>query len=199
MGDYIFQKDPKNHEDGKKSEAYCDVARIEYGSHFYEPFNEFDSRADTIKEETELMNVFNEEHRTLKSRGKDGPLYYKTIEFYRDGHAEGLSTQDEITVLSKFLGVNRKRTSEIKCRARKLMFQGISKDYSLEETKKNMEKRCELENRFDEISIKDLLKIYDTRRSLFLNTYLDEMAPRLIRHWRIIRGNGQAKPHLPRR
>ena len=60
-----------------------------------------------------------------------------------------------------------------------------------------MENKLELAKRFKKISIKKLLEIYDKRHSRFLDPYIDEKEPRVIRDWKVIKGGSGRDEVVP--
>jgi hypothetical protein len=143
------------------SERRYEVGREEDLSWFWEPLSGVNRSPESVLEEKQLNTIFDKEHQELKKKGKDGPLYYKAILFYLKGYHHGLSKRDEMTALSRFLGENRKRTREIKCRARKFLFEAMSQTYDLHKHRRNIRKRQMLAKRLTKkISEKKLAEIY---------------------------------------
>jgi hypothetical protein len=171
-----------------------DVARSENISRFGEPVKGYDQSPESVFEEAQLKEIFDREHEKLFYKGKDGPLYYKVIQFYLSGFNENLRKRDEILALSLFLGVNRTKAIEIKCRALKFLFQRLSESFDLGECKKIMRHKVALEKRFKKNSIKKLLEFYDTRNSLFLDPYVGQKIACTIWIWSIFNGNRREDP-----
>ena len=183
--EYIFSLHGNFEPYNDANDKYVDVARAENLTRFGEPVKGYNQSPESILEEAELKEVFEKEHEKLLTKGKDGPLYYNAIEFYLYGHNANLHKKDEISALSAFLGVDRKKTIEVKCRARKYLFDRLSEWFELDKCKKSMQHKRELEKLFKKISYKKLLKICDTRYSLFLNPYLGHKIACTIRELNI--------------
>jgi hypothetical protein len=163
VDEYIFSLswDP---EDPDESMGCLDAARQDNASSFPELPSGFNSEPADDIEEAWVRTVFEREHLALQRKGKDGPLLYKTITFYRDGHAEGLNKKSEIGALSEFLQVSRKRARELKHRARKLLFEAISKEVPLLEERVKLTRKRVVALRFKRQSNRTLLLAYSRER-----------------------------------
>jgi hypothetical protein len=171
------------------SELQVDVARPEnVSSRFGEPINLCNQSAQLALEEAELYSKFEAALDKLSSIGKNGKLYQKTIQFYLEDFDEKMSKKDEISALTAFLGVTRKKAKTIKHWALKFLKRELSPFIDFDECSKSMKRNKELAARFKKISDKDLLKSYDKRYNLFLHPYLGQRIACIIRVWSAVDG-----------
>jgi hypothetical protein len=161
---------------------------------FEEPMSGLNQSPEGILEEKELLLAFREAHENLKTIGKNGKLYYKTILFYLEEYDEDMPKEAEITALANYLGVSRKKSIISRHWAfRFLERELVLHNINLEECRKSMRKKRVLAEQFKKISERALLEAYDKRSSRFLDPYLDEKKPRDIRIWRVIDGGKRGK------
>jgi hypothetical protein len=163
MDEYIFSL-VWDQEDNDESAFFWDAARPDNMSSFPESPSGFNSNPADDFEEAWVRSVIEKEHLKLEGKGKDGPLLHKVIVFYLDGHAESLNKWEEISALSNFLQVDRKRARELKCRGLFLFFKGISKDLPVKEAWKSFWHRRKLAKRFARQSDRVLLSTYSRER-----------------------------------
>lgn len=163
VGEYIFSLvwDP---EDNDEAEFSWDAARPDNLSSFPELPSGFNSNPADDFEEAWVRSLVEREHLKLQRKGKDGPLLYKVIAFYLKGCGEGLKKWEEISALSGFLQVDRKRARELKCRALFLFFIGISKEVPLKQAWKSYLQKRQLAQRFVRQSDRTLLLAYSKER-----------------------------------
>ncbi|EFK09948.1 conserved hypothetical protein [delta proteobacterium NaphS2] len=157
---FLFSLESEN-PDNLESGLMFDAARPASVNNFWEPPDPYTQTPEDIVMEFEICKIFDQEHKKLRQEGIDGDLYFITIEFFRDGHNDGLTRPQENAVLSKKLKESSKRIREIKSRARKKLREGISeKVEELEQTKIYMAKKAEKAKAFKMVSDSELLECY---------------------------------------
>ena len=137
-----------------------DIAKMENATWFGETMSPFNRTADSILEEKELMTAFDRAAKKLLDGWKDGILHYRTIEFYFQGLNQGLTKRSEISALSAYLGVSRKKTISLKFWARRRLFNMMSQVVPLDECRRKMKHKNVLKSRFKKTSIDRLLAEY---------------------------------------
>ena len=171
------------------SELRMEAARIEnVSSRFGEPINAYNQTALSALEESELFSAFETAFDRLSSIGKNGKLYFRTIQFYLEDFDDKMSKKDEISALTVFLGVTRKKAINTKHWAQRFLKRELSHFIDFDGYEKSMKRKRELAERFKKISNDDLLKSYDKRYSFFLNPYLGQRIACTIRVLSLING-----------
>ena len=179
------------------SELQVDVARAEnVSSRFGEPINLCNQSAQLALEESELYSAFKAALDKLSSIGKNGKLYRRTVQFYLEELDDEMPKKDEISALTKFLGVSRKKAINAKHWARKFLKRELSRFFDFDGCRKSMQKKRASAARFRKISNDDLLKSYDKRNSLFLHPYLGQRIACTIRVLSLINGGNEEEPAL---
>ena len=142
------------------SDKYLDIARAENLTRFTEPMSGINRNPEELIAEAQTIETFNQCLENLSRSSKNGPIYNKIIQFYRDEYHEGLKKSEEISALASFIGKPSKRTSVLKCQAMKRLYRALSKLIPLEDVKSQMRHRKDLVKRFKKIPNRKLREIY---------------------------------------
>lgn len=157
------------------SELLMEAARPEnVSSRFGEPINVFNQSPLLALEELELLSAFWAALDRISLIDKNGKLYRRTIQFYLEDFDEKMSKKDEISALTEFLGVTRKKAITTKHWAQRFLKRELSPFINFDGCQKSMKKKRASATRFKKISNDGLLKSYDKRNSLFLHPYLGQ-------------------------
>ena len=161
LSDYTVEKKGAYDPDADSQSQSLDFSKREnIGYRFGETPSAYNENPEEIVYYEQLYYCFDVSWHDLLSKGKDGAKLFKVIEFYAEHYDESMTKKAEITALSKYLGESRKRTSELKCKALRHIWDSINPTFSLE---KYSNKNNKAQKRSRIIPDKELLQSYSAR------------------------------------